>query len=274
MTNEVIYDLMASKPGVRVHYRHDLQSRVDANLARIPGRFNPPPGPRGSVAILGYGPSLQTTWMDALKCDTIWTTSGAHDFLLAKNVVPHYHTDVEWRPHKKDFIKTLHPEVHYVIAATVDPNYFERVTTEQVSIFYVGQPEMNCIQPEDALTVPPDWDVVMAVIRAAALMGYNPIHLFGVDYCFGPNDQVAAGEHHGIPKDRVTMGCRGYQFRSSTDMVEGCYMMPHVMGAYPQIEYQIHGNGMLIHYIQARLEEANVNQRELSRIEQTLACIE
>ena len=151
--DDVIYDLLASGPGVRVHYHHDLQSRVDANLARIPGRFNPESKPRGSLAIVGFGPTLQDTWLNVVRCDTIWTVSGAHDFLLARNVVPHYHTDIEWRDHKVKFIHQLHPEVHYVIASTVDEAYLTRFTTEHVSLVHVDSGGLNWVVPNDAFII-------------------------------------------------------------------------------------------------------------------------
>ena len=272
---EVVYDLLASQPGVREFYHHDFQPQVDANLARIPGRFNPETESRGSLAIVGFGPTLQDTWLNVVRCDTIWTVSGAHDFLLARNVVPHYHTDIEWRDHKVKFIHQLHPEVHYVIASTIAPNYLERVTTEQVSIFHIEQTGGNAVLPKDALTVQPDWDVVMSVLRLAAAMGFKEIHLFGIDYCGRIRDgAIAAGVHHGIPKALIQMGLEGKVYLTSTDMVEGCWHLPKVMGQYPDIEYFVHGDGMFSHYLRARLGGQYANQRIIPRVEQTPACIE
>ena len=61
-----------------------------------------------------YGPSLEQTWREIKH--PIMTVSGAHDFLLARGIVPDYHVECDPRPHKSDNISKPHPDVQYLIA--------------------------------------------------------------------------------------------------------------------------------------------------------------
>ena len=144
----VIYDLLASLPGKRLWYPYEFQPCVDANCAKVPARFKPVSEPRRPLALVGFGPSLCEEWLGIAGFEDIWTVSGAHDYLLSKNIVPTYHTDVEWRDHKIKFIKKLHPEIHYILASTIAENYIERFTTEQITLFHVEQHPDSVKYPE------------------------------------------------------------------------------------------------------------------------------
>ena len=84
-----------------------IQANIDANeeldLAPVGMDVFATDKPR-RVAVVGFGPSLVRTWERLREFEYIWTTSGAHDFLVKRGIVPKWHTDVNWRPHKAGLI--------------------------------------------------------------------------------------------------------------------------------------------------------------------------
>lgn len=266
MSDDVqVMDLMASQLGQRYWGDTNLQSIVDRNCSLIPDRFVPEVLPRGPLAIVGYGPSLHKTWMALAntKAD-IWTVSGAHDFLIARGVFPTYHTDCEWRDHKVKFIKELRPDVRYIVASTAAENYVARLPGYQAELFHIQMGPHQGSYPEGEQVWESKWDVTQMVIDLAATMGYKEIHLFGIDYCMDLETGLeAAGIHHGPAKTPVWAQAGGWLFKTSTELFQGCASMPTVMRQYADIEFAIHGDGMLVTYIEEKIKESHANQRRL-----------
>src|SRR3990167_11369384 len=102
---QIIFDPRRAKPGLttialptvildweKCGTPPDIISR---NSARFAGRFTPVdeelPTSSEPVAIVGYGASLKDTWGELRNYKTIFTCSGAHRFLLMRDIVPTYH---------------------------------------------------------------------------------------------------------------------------------------------------------------------------------------
>jgi hypothetical protein len=73
------------------------------------------------AAIVGYGPSLKQTWEYLRDFDVIFTTSGAHKFLVDRGIIPAYHVDVDPRAHKVAMLGAIRQDVTYMPCSTCHP---------------------------------------------------------------------------------------------------------------------------------------------------------
>ncbi|MCI0564618.1 MAG: DUF115 domain-containing protein, partial [Nitrososphaera sp.] len=123
--------------------RAEIQPNIIANADNHYPAWKPDPTPkRHRLAVVGYGPSLRESWEDLKPYTHIWTVSGAHDFLLERGIIPTYHTDLDYRAYKADFIKTPHSSVKYVMATAVHPAYTEKLKDFDLQLFH-------CVSPYD-----------------------------------------------------------------------------------------------------------------------------
>jgi hypothetical protein len=74
--------------------------QIKSAIAKIPGRIQPQPERTDSIAIVGYGPSLKTTWKKIKDFKYVITCSGSHKFLIEKGIIPTWHVEVDPRKHK------------------------------------------------------------------------------------------------------------------------------------------------------------------------------
>ena len=89
----------------KAHLWEEIQPNIIENCKAGPRpKLFDPTAKETTLAIVGYGPSLRDNWEKLKDYSHIWTVSGAHDFLLARGIVPTFHTDIDFRPHKPGFI--------------------------------------------------------------------------------------------------------------------------------------------------------------------------
>jgi len=221
------------EPDAQVDQFPAVQANIDINAGFPP--YEPQRLHRdGTLAVVGYGPSLTRTWEELRDYRTIWTVSGAHDFLLARGIVPTYHTDVDWRPHKAGILDQPSAAVQYRMANTVHPDYINKLRTYNLSMF---QPSGN--QTEKYLKVgaypqiPMPGDVTMLAIQAAVMEGWKDIHTFGVDgshdfsgRIHAPDhrsDNAHAGRHEGVRSPIVYVIDDGYElYETSLHLIQAC----------------------------------------------------
>jgi hypothetical protein len=172
----------AVEPGGQTAQLPAVQANIDENVglrAWVPVKEER----KGPIAIVGFGPSLRRTFAQLREYPVIWTVSGAHDFLVRRGITPTYHTDVDWRPHKANFIKTPLAGVQYRMANTVHPKYIAKLKDFSLELF---QPVGN--DTAEWLTLDTDYpevqmpgDVAMTAVEMAVMEGWTDVHTFGVD---------------------------------------------------------------------------------------------
>src|SRR5262245_21786696 len=157
-------------------------------LNKVKGRLYPvellQPEP---IAVVCYGPSLKETWEEAGKFDKIMTCSGAHDFLIARGIVPTWHVDLDPREHKHQMINP-HQDVEYLMASCMHPQVWDRLEGYKLRLWHIYANETNkqlpTVYPQGEWVFTGGNNVGLRCLVLARVLGYRNIHLFGMDCSF------------------------------------------------------------------------------------------
>lgn len=237
----------------------------------------------GRVCVVGYGPSLHQTWQ-YLNVERrafgakIVSTSGAHDFLISRGVIPDYHVDIDPREHKAHFTRNSHPDVKYWIASCCHPKLIDNLIHRgaQLALWHVhnSDEDMKISEPEGpdpgSLLICGGSGVGARAIHLFYACGYRTFSLYGMDSSFAPDTgEQHAGEHSGKVQNEWQVRVGNRWFRSSAALV---YMArsiiddrdrmermstdagePCIEGTTDHVEFFMHGDGLL----QAMAAEGN-----------------
>lgn len=236
----------------------------------------------GRICIVGYGPSLHQTWQ-YLQVERrafgakIASTSGAHDFLISRGIIPDYHIDIDPREHKAHFTRNPHADVKYWIASCCHPKLIDNLVEHQsqVALWHVFNSDTDHKISEktgpdpDSLLVCGGSGVGARAIHLFYALGYRSFSLYGMDSSFDAKGEQHAGEHTGKVHQEWNVRVGGRWFRSSAALV---YMARSVMddrsmlermsaqsgepcieGTTDHVEFFMHGDGLL----QAMVAEGN-----------------
>ena len=237
--------------------------KADERLARIESnakRFRALPRAtlqhwnKRSIAICGYGPSLLDTWQEVRKCDDVMTSSGAHDFLLSKGIVPTYHVELDPREHKVAFIRGSHPDTHYFVAMHCHPKMIAALVSQKrkVTLYYAFTADDKVRQQQQYARLEGTVggmfygrsNVGILDISLANLIGHQNFDLHGMDCCY-PEGKMWAGEHTGPQHGMVTIKVEGREFITSNLMMESTDDFFRSVLVMPNVTFNIHGDGLL-----------------------------
>jgi hypothetical protein len=238
------------------------------------------------VCVAGFGPSLKDTWLDIYRerrafGATVVSTSGAHDFLIEKGIVPDIHIEVDPREHKAFFTRNPHPDVKYWIASCCHPVLIDNLVAKgcDVGLWHLLNSDEDYQIVSPGGPDPNGWLVCGGsgvAARAVNLMftqGYRSFSLHGMDCSFAKADGVQhAGDHSGKLQKEWNVRVGGHWFRSSATLVFMARAMimqmrvlqreakgePPVPGTSSPVEFLLHGNG----FLQALAEETNRRDAE------------
>lgn len=220
-----------------------LRFCVEAKRPRLFRQTRPHMQPRASV--VGYGPSLLDTWKDIPR--PIITTSGAHDFLIERGIIPDYHVETDSRIGKLAML-TPHKDVKYRIASMCHPFIWHKLADYDVEYFHAldGQRTVDWIAKNDtgSVLLPTGALTGFTAIGVADMLGWTSVDAFGLDCC-AINGKWHAGEHHNTPQKkpiRVLVGTKFYQ--SSKTLISAAMEFEQKIG-YATNRVHFHGGGML-----------------------------
>lgn len=227
------------------------------------------------VCIAGFGPSLKHTWHSLLLEKkaygaTIVSVSGAHDFLIARGVVPDIHIEVDPREHKAFFTRNPHPDTQYWIASCCHPKLIDNLVAQKskVALWHIYNSEIDLKLVDRDGPDPDGWliaggsGVGVRAINVMFTRGYRSFSLYGMDCSFAPDDgDQHAGPHSGKVQREWQVRVGDRWFRSSGT---GIYMAkstiqnfqvmrdecenlnePFIPGTTDRIEMFLHGDGLL-----------------------------
>jgi uncharacterized Rossmann fold enzyme len=227
-------------------------ARVRENIlafrgARLPA--NDPAMKRGAISICGFGPSLADTW-EQLK-GAVMTTSGAHDFLLGRGIVPRWHVETDPREHKAKFVAHPHADTTYLINSQCHPRMFANLASSKVVMWhgFTNDDMAQQITLVDSLEpgahlMGGGTNVGMRAIVVARELGYTSFHLHGMDCCFRGAQQWA-DEHFTKLNYSVQIEVEGRAFYSSEQMMQSTDDFFTTMHMLPGCSFRIHGDGLL-----------------------------
>lgn len=229
--------------------REEMEANVAANVALgyAPASrdFFPQDLP---VAIVGYGPSLKSTW-ERLKDwpGIIWTVSKAHDFLVERGITPHFHTDCDLGEHKRLCVQRPGPTV-YVMAAKMHPAAIASVPDPQ--LFQVDILPDTPHDPRYPI-FPVQFDTSMMAVEIAYQRGLHNQHWFGIDYGLA-SGTTYAGPHEGPAHDALDILLPSGMGTTSEIMQHGLLLAELLLYRRPPLKATIHGNGLLARFLQDR----------------------
>ena len=250
--------------------REEIQPNITAAAASGYRAWEPDPTPKAHrLAIVGYGASLRETWSDLKIYTHIWTCSGAHDFLLERGIIPTYHTDIDYRDYKADFIKKPQASVQYVMATAVHPVYTEKLRDYQLQMFH-------CVSPHDYdyagdyPKVPYGWDCGQQAIMCAMADGWTHIDLYGFDYSTPFDGTIKtdkrstdshAGPHGGQRAELLYVVANNILFETTRAHLPACFSVSQLLDDHPELDLQIHSNELLLNFLESRATHNRLFER-------------
>jgi len=236
--------------------------RVRENMLAWRGPYLAPYDPQwigGTLSICGYGPSLADTW--GLTIGPVMTTSGAHDFMLGKGVVPTSHVELDPREHKA-WLLTPHRKVRYFINSQCHPKLFEKLKGYDVTMWHSVTEDDKKRQVELIESICPGLQMMtggtnvgMRAICVARHQGHTGFELHGFDCSFRGATQWA-GEHMTKAYYSVRVSVDGEEFDTSDTMLQSTDDLINTMMMMPGCRFRVHGDGLL----ERRLRMLNADQ--------------
>jgi hypothetical protein len=172
----------------------------------------------GEFSVVGYGPSLLYTWSDL--AGAICTTSGAHDFLIERGIVPTFHVECDPRPHKA-MMFTPHPDVTYLIASCCHPDVFAKLVGYRVMLWHCDEAWtmdfLATISPQD-VAIGGGGNAGLRAIQVGGAIGYRKFRLYGFD-CSLMNGLRHAGPHTGKVQHVMRVRCGSQEFDTTPQMI-------------------------------------------------------
>lgn len=223
-----------------------------ANLAKTPNRLEQNQEIREEeVAVVGYGTSLTKTWelLKGHRC--IISTSGAHDFLIERGIIPTWHIDCDPRAHKARFTSKPHSDVTYLIASSAHPSIVDQLLTNKLKLWNMEvRPHVKVAEHEWELRT--YGDVGQMAIAIAKVLGFRKVALYGMDYSFGQDEQHAGV--HGREDKTIDQyfAVDGKYFKSNMEFIKNLMFFEILLDENPDLEITITGNGLLSHFLEAK----------------------
>jgi hypothetical protein len=224
--------------------------RENAALFNVP-RLRQSFGERGPLAVCGFGPSLADTWQD-IEGEAM-TTSGAHDFLISRGIVPKYHVELDAREHKVNFIRNSHPGVTYLINSQCHRTMFETLLAAGRTVWMWhgftddGANEqikmLEALEPGTRLMAG-GTNAGMRSIIVARELNYTRFELHGMDCCYRGTEQWA-GEHFTKKQHAVRVEVEGRIFETSDLMLQSTDDFFNQLRILENCSFRIHGDGLL-----------------------------
>jgi uncharacterized Rossmann fold enzyme len=245
------------RPNVLAGTPEMWHSNIKANVAAVNDRIEWPETARIENAIIAcYGPSLADTFpliaMAQARGAVVITTSGAHDFLIERGIVPDYHVEVDPRPHKAAML-TPDPRVEYLIASMASPEVIAKIKAVGASV-RLWHSAVDEIPVETLHDLVPDPDPLMVGggstvgLRACSLMyglGFRDIEVHGMDCSYADDGTTHAGMHTGKPQERIAIICGGQSFQSSWQLVAAARDFATMVVRIDGVTWRLAGDGLL-----------------------------
>lgn len=247
-----LYDLNVLRGGLL--YTDDIPKeipeQIKLNSARVSKRLsqtdviNDEP-----IALVGYGPTLKVWWKQLHDYKYIMSTSGAHKFLLERDIVPTYHVDVDFRERKAIHTNPSHPDIKYLMAVIVHPKTIDNVIDRDLTLWNL---KLSGVEyPKDEFVVEAYWDVGQEAIMVAKALGYRKLHLFGYDYAFEVETGITHAGFHNGPPGTIVFAKIGERFYHTSDsLARGVIAFTQIMKDNTDLDFTIYSDGLLSAYLQ------------------------
>ena len=205
-------------------------------------------------SIVGFGPSLHDTWREIEN--PAMTTSGAHDFLIARGLVPFWHAECDGRDHKTKHLEHPHQDCVYLMATICNPLMWKQLEGHKVWRWHCanGQHVVEWIGKNDdgAILIAGGSTVGLAAIHLAGILGFRKFRIFGFDGNYREGVRHA-GKHYGPPQKRIEHKIGGRTWVTTPQMYNACDEFTWLL-ADKNLMFDIRGDSMLKAMIDAGIQ--------------------
>lgn len=212
------------------------------------------------ICMVGSGPSLagQLEALRELKRDgaKVMAIRDAHDYLIARDIVPDFALSVDPLPTAADCFKSPHPEVHYLIASQSDDAMFDFLKDANVTLWH-GYMKDGQTEPKKKLLIGGHTTSGMRGIAVAYVLGYREFHLFGIDSCMSGDTLRVNGT--GAEADQeifdIEVERGGRKFRCNPAMGLQAQNFQDLYEQLPNAQFIGYGDGLIQAIIEKRVRD-------------------
>lgn len=207
---------------------------------------------KGAVSVVGSGPSLKKNWqrLQGFKGDII-ACNAACQFLIGKGIIPQYMFCFDADKLVMEFFEHPHKDVTYIISSRCVPEVFEKLKGFKVVVIHTaGDKHLERLLQKYKKHEPMVGNGSSAVTRGmtvAATMGYQTIHMWGVDGSFdGAHTHIQQSttveSRVKIMMDKKVFDTAPWMTRQVDDFKELAPYLKHF-----KIRVIVHGEGLIPH---------------------------
>ncbi len=209
------------------------------------------------LAIVAAGPSLEHTIDRVREFKHVLVCGSAHDYLVRQGVVPTYALVCDGGKEDKGNLSMPQKETTYLIASQCDPGLFDHLADYRVEQWhYRGQAASDLDQERVLLNGEPSlsWgsSVTIVSIQLCMLLGYQDLHFFGFDSCYGGegSKQHVCKIHGSMDYQKmpatIGTGAKAKTFVSDLALLEQANQFFRIAEAQHQwIKCTIYGGGLI-----------------------------
>ena len=230
-----------------------LLGNVQRSVKRSLPWFDFDESPKGSVCLVGGGPSLVDT-IDQLKARhqngaKVWAMNGSYDHLQSQGIIPDVMVMLDARPENVRFVQNPQQSTTFYITSQCDDAVFDALEGFKVVLVHANTPGVyELLEHEKARPVHLMGGFTTVGILSlilAKLQGFQRIFMFGMDSSY------RNGEHHAYKQESndaervidamindVTYKCAPWMAQQVTDF-------QNVVAGFGDVTIEVCGDGLL-----------------------------
>ena len=245
-----------------------IVENVRQNIRRGHKQIWPYPPNDKEIAIVGGGWSLDSTIDELLELYwngvEIIALNNSGQWLLEHNIKPAAVFMLDARESNLRFIEEPIEKCKYFIASQCHPKVFDAVEGRDVYIWHTaavaGDAEKTVLDDYyfgNWVKVPGSSTVGFRTVCALRILGYEYLHLFGVDSCYSHSGK----EHHAYPQPEnddeevIPIGLGGKKFFLSAWQFSQALDFAAMIRIYGEaFKLSVHGDGLIAHIVNTGAE--------------------
>ncbi len=202
------------------------------------------------ISIVCYGPSLVETWNDIHRHDylPILTVSGAHDFLIRREITPSIHVHLDPRPYQKEMLELPNESTRYLMASVCSPDFWLVLAGFHVELWHSlnGPDTVKWVEANHpagvASMIGGGSTVGQRAMNVASALGFRRFRIYGMDFSFG--DHHWAGPHPGNDEPIIHYDLNGRTFKTTPQLLIAAKEMELFLRTM-DVETEFHGDGLM-----------------------------
>ena len=207
-----------------------------------------------AVSICGYGPSLLDTWKTAKTYQKVFhrpliTVSGAHDFLVARGVIPDFHVEIDPRPHKPKMLTRPQRKTQYLMASVCHPEFWDILHGYDVRLWHMvndrSTVEWVAAHHPAGVTslIGGGSSAGQRAMNVASWLGFQKFNIFGMDFSYALG-KLHADTHTGGIQPRTMATVNGREFFTTKQLLQAAQEMNAFLEDN-ELDITFHGDGLM-----------------------------